>query len=224
MVTMAVPLLFPALGELIAERAGIINIGLEGLVLAGAFTALVGAMFAGSTVLGVGAALAAGAALGAGLAFFVVRRNANQVVAGTALNLLVLGVTGVAYRADLRRHRCRADHPGQRCRAMPVLSALPIIGPAFFRQPLLAYAGFVLVPCLASLLAHTVPGLEAAHGRRKSACRRGAGSWRRRHAHRSRWCSAAFSPPPVAPIWRWLTRRRSWRACRRAAASSPWRS
>lgn len=160
MVTMAVPLLFPALGELIAERAGIINIGLEGLVLAGAFTALVGAMFVGSTVFGVGAALAAGAALGAGLAFFVVRRNANQVVAGTALNLLVLGLTGVAYRAIFGVTGAALTIPGSDAVPLPVLSALPIIGPAFFRQPLLAYAGFVLVPCLAFLLAHTVPGLK----------------------------------------------------------------
>jgi len=160
MVTMAVPLLFPALGELIAERAGIINIGLEGLVLAGAFTALVGAMFGGSTVLGVGAALAAGAALGAGLAFFVVRRNANQVVAGTALNLLVVGLTGVAYRAIFGVTGAALTIPGSEAVPLPVLSALPIIGPAFFRQPPLAYAGFILVPCLAYLLARTVPGLK----------------------------------------------------------------
>src|SRR5690242_286192 len=91
MVTMAVPLLLAALGELIAERAGVIKIGLEGLILIGAFAALVAAMFTGSPTLGLGAALASGALVGAGFAFFVVQRNANQVVAGTALNLFAVG-------------------------------------------------------------------------------------------------------------------------------------
>src|SRR5262245_49956276 len=86
MVTMAMPLLFAALGELIAERAGVINIGLEGMMLAGAFCALVVAFSSGSAAFGVAAAIAAGALLGALLAYVVVARNANQVVAGTALN------------------------------------------------------------------------------------------------------------------------------------------
>lgn len=160
MVTMAVPLLFPALGELIAERAGMLNIGLEGLVLGGAFSAFVAAMFGGSTALGLAAALAVGAVLGAGLAFFVVHRNANQVVAGTALNLLVLGLTGVAYRAIFGVTGAALTIPGSDALPLPPLSALPIIGPAFFRQPPLAYAAFVLVPCLAFILARTVPGLQ----------------------------------------------------------------
>ncbi len=66
-------------------------------MLAGAFAALVAAYFSGSTALGAGAAVGAGAALGLGFAWVVVRRNANQVVAGTALNLLAVGLTGVAY-------------------------------------------------------------------------------------------------------------------------------
>lgn len=160
MVTMAVPLLFAALGELIAERAGVINIGLEGLILIGAFTALVAAMFAGSTAVGVAAAVGAGTLFGAGFAFFVVQRNANQVVAGTALNLLAVGLTGVAYRAVFGVTGAALTIPGADVLPIPLLGDLPVVGPAFFRQTALAYASFALVPCIAVALARTIPGLR----------------------------------------------------------------
>jgi simple sugar transport system permease protein len=160
MVTMAVPLLLAALGELIAERAGVINIGLEGLILVGAFTALVAAMFSGSTLLGIAAAVAAGALLGGGLAVCIVQRNANQVLAGTALNLLAVGVTGVAYRAIFGITGAALIIPGSSALPLPLLSTLPIIGGAFFRQTPLGYASFLLVPCIAVALARTVPGLK----------------------------------------------------------------
>jgi simple sugar transport system permease protein len=142
-----------------AARAGIINIGLEGLILIGAFTALVTAMFSGSAGLGIAAALAVGAVFGAGFAFFVVGRNANQVVAGTALNLLAVGLTGVAYRAVFGVTGAALTVPGAPVLPLPILSSLPIVGPAFFSQPGLAYAAFALVPCIGFGLARTVPGL-----------------------------------------------------------------
>jgi simple sugar transport system permease protein len=160
MVTMAVPLLLAALGELIAERAGVLNIGLDGLMLVGAFTALVAAMFAGSTAVGIAAALAAGALLGGGFAFFVVQRKANQVVAGTALNLLAVGLTGVAYRAVFGVTGAALTIPGAAVLSIPLLCDLPVVGPAFFNQTVLAYASFALVPCVALALARTVPGLQ----------------------------------------------------------------
>lgn len=160
MVTMAIPLLLAGLGELIAERAGVINIGLEGLILIGAFTALVTAMFSGSAGLGIGAALAVGALCGAGFAFFVVQRNANQVVAGTALNLLAVGLTGVAYRAIFGVTGAALTIPGAAVLPIPLLSRLPVIGPSFFSQTPLAYAGFALVPLIGFALMRTVPGLK----------------------------------------------------------------
>src|SRR5215470_14679089 len=160
MVTMAVPLLLPALGELIAERAGVINIGLEGLILLGAFTALVAAMFSGSTGVGVAAALAVGALAGAGFAFFVVQRRGNQVVAGTALNLLAVGLTGVAYRAIFGVTGAALTITGAAALPIPLLSRLPVLGPAFFDQTALAYVGFALVPCTAFGLARTLAGLQ----------------------------------------------------------------
>jgi simple sugar transport system permease protein len=160
MVVMAVPLLLAALGELISERAGIINIGLEGLVLIGAFTAMAGAYFSGSTALGILLSLLAGATLAAVFAFFVVGCNANQVVAGTAVNLLAVGLTGVAYRATFGVTGTALTIPGSPALPVPLLEELPILGAGFFRQPAIGYAAFLLVPCVAAGLGRTMAGLR----------------------------------------------------------------
>lgn len=159
MITMAVPLLLAALGELLAERAGVLNIGLEGMMLAGAFAALTVAMLSGSTALGVGAALLVGAGLGGLLAWFVVRGSANQVVAGTALNLLAAGLTGVGYRAVFGVTGAALTVAGAPTLPIPGLAALPVLG-AFFKQNLLGYAAFGLAPAVGFLLWHTLPGLQ----------------------------------------------------------------
>ena len=98
-VTMAVPLLLAALGELLAERAGVINIGLEGMLLTGAFAAMTATYFTAMPLLGLLAAWLGGLLLALLFAYVVVVHSANQIVVGTALNLLAVGVTGVAYRA-----------------------------------------------------------------------------------------------------------------------------
>jgi len=158
-ITMAVPLLLAALGELIAERAGVLNIGLEGMVLAGAFAALVVALPSGSTALGFACAAAVGAALGLLLALFVAHWNANQVVAGTALNLLAAGLTGVAYRAVFGVTGAALTIAGAPALPIPLLADLPVIGP-LFNQTLLGYLAFALVPAVAWGLTRTLPGLR----------------------------------------------------------------
>jgi simple sugar transport system permease protein len=159
MITMAVPLLLAALGELLAERAGVLNIGLEGMMLGGAFAALTVALLSGSTALGVGAALVVGAALGGLLAWFVVRGGANQVVAGTALNLLAAGLTGIGYRAVFGVTGAALTIAGAPMLPIPGLAALPVLG-AFFNQNLLGYAAFALAPAIGFLLWRTLAGLE----------------------------------------------------------------
>ena len=160
MVTMAIPLLLAALGELIAERAGIINIGLEGFLLIGAFTAMAGAFFYASAAVGIALALACGAILGGGFAFFVVRRNANQVVVGTAFNLLAIGLTGVAYRAVFGTTGAALTIEGTPSIPIPLLYSIPVLGPAVFAQTILGYASFILVPCVGFGLTRTLPGLK----------------------------------------------------------------
>lgn len=98
-VTYASPLLYAALGEVFSERVGIINIGLEGLLLIGALTAVVAAVVTGSPLLGLLAAILAGMAGAALFALFGVTLRRDQVIVGTTLNFLALGLTGVLYRA-----------------------------------------------------------------------------------------------------------------------------
>lgn len=159
-VSMAVPLLLAALGELIAERAGIINIGLEGMVLTGAFAAMVMTYFTGSPLVGLLAAWAGGLVLGLLFAHVVIAHRANQVVVGTALNLLAAGITGVAYRAIFGVTGAALTVIGFAPRTVPFLSSLPIVGPAYFSLTVLGYAAFLLVPLVWFGLYQTLPGLK----------------------------------------------------------------
>lgn len=96
---LAAPLLIAALGELLVQRSGVINIGIEGTMLTGAFAGYAGAVATGSPLLGVAAAAAAGAAVGVLFAGLAVVRRIDQIVVGMAVNLLALGGTGLASRA-----------------------------------------------------------------------------------------------------------------------------
>jgi ABC-type uncharacterized transport system permease subunit len=97
-VSMATPILLAALGELIVERSDVLNIGIEGAMLSGAFFALAGAFFCHSLMVGLGCGIVAAVAINALLAVMVVNLAVNQVVAGTALDILALGLNGVFYR------------------------------------------------------------------------------------------------------------------------------
>ena len=158
-VTMAVPLLLAALGELIAERAGIINIGLEGMLLTGAFAAMEVTYATGTPLLGLLAAWCAGLLLAA-LFAYVVAFGANQVVVGTALNLLALGLTGVAYRAVFGVTGAALTVSGFAPLAIPGLASLPIVGAPLFAQTGLGYLAFALVPLIAFGMYKTIPGLK----------------------------------------------------------------
>jgi general nucleoside transport system permease protein len=97
-VRLATPLALAALGELLAERSGVLNIGIEGMMLAGAFAAYAVAIGSGSALAGIAASALAGVALAALFALFAISLRADPIVCGTALNLLALGLTGSAYR------------------------------------------------------------------------------------------------------------------------------
>jgi general nucleoside transport system permease protein len=143
----ATPLALAALGELVVERAGVINIGLEGALIAGAFGALVGAG-AGTTVIGYAAGALAGAAVALILALFVVRLRADQIITGTAVTLLAVGLTGTLYRVFYGEAGAALSIPTSAPVAIPGLAALPVLGPALFAQPIATYstyAGFSLL-------------------------------------------------------------------------------
>src|SRR3954462_11230053 len=121
----AVPLGLAALGELVVERAGMINIGLEGAILAGAFGALVGA--SGGVELGFAASVAAGLVIAALFAFCVVWIRADQIIVGTALTLLSVGATGTLYRAWFGSSGAALGIPTSSARALPGIAHIPVI-------------------------------------------------------------------------------------------------
>ncbi len=152
------PLLLAALGELIVERAGVVNIGIEGMMLVGAFAAFAAAVATGSPGIGVGAALAAGAAVGLLFAAFAVGRRADQIVVGMAVNLLALGATGLAARALYAGSIPEAPRWGEL--AIPGLAELPWLGPVLFVQTPFVYVGLVGAAGVGWFLTRTRPGLR----------------------------------------------------------------
>lgn len=143
----ATPLALAALGETIVEQAGVINIGLEGIIIGGAFASLVGAG-AGGVGLGCVAAALAGAAIAALFALFAVRLRADQIITGTAITLLGLGLTGTLYRTLYGATGAALSIPTLGTVAVPGLARLPVVGAALFDQPVLTYVVYALVPAL----------------------------------------------------------------------------
>jgi ABC-type uncharacterized transport system permease subunit len=149
------PLLFAALGELVSERAGILNIGVEGLMLTGAFAGFLGCWSTGSPLVGMAAAAGAAMVLGLVLAVWIVGLDADQVVAGAALNILALGLTGVAYRAVFGVTGAALTVPT--FRPLAIGGHAPWLIP--LRQPAPVYVALALVPLVWVVLARTRLGL-----------------------------------------------------------------
>lgn len=154
----ATPLALAALGEVFVERAGMINLGLEGAILAGAFGSLVGAT-AGGLAAGYLGAIAGGVIVAAVFAVFVVWLSADQIVTGTAITLFTAGVTGTLYRFWYGTTGAALSTPTSAPMVIPGLSRLPVVGPALFAQPLVTYVAYLLVPTFAWWLARTHAGL-----------------------------------------------------------------
>ena len=179
-VAMATPILYAALGELLVEQSGVINIGIEGSMLAGAFFALAAAYFSGSLALGLLAGVAAAVALNALLALLIVNLAVNQVVAGTALDILALGLTGVFYRQMFGVTGSAFVVRQFGAVALGPLARIPVLGGAFFDQNVLVYVAFAMVPILALVISRTRYGLRlrAAGERPEAADALGLGVYR----------------------------------------------
>lgn len=167
----ATPLALAALGETVVERAGVINIGLEGVILAGAFGALVGgflppglhANFAdvlGSSVAaGFTLAILAGILTAAIFALFTISLKGDQIITGTAVNLLVLGITGTLYRTLYGAGGAALSIQTSGSVEIPILSAIPLVGQPLFAQPYVTYALYLLIPIIWWSLYRTHAGL-----------------------------------------------------------------
>ncbi len=181
-IAMATPLLLAALGELIVERAGVINIGIEGAMLAGAFAGVAVAHATGGALAGVAAAIGAGVAINAVFAFVAINLAVNQVVAGTAIDLLAAGVTGVLYQRVYGATGRAFTVAPMRAIALGPLARLPLIGRALFDQSALVYLAFALVPAVAWMIGRSRFGLSlrAAGERPEAADALGLGVYRLR--------------------------------------------
>lgn len=154
----ATPLAFAALGESVSQRAGVINIGLEGSIIAGALGATVAAGAMGMSA-GVVAGAAAGLCVALVFALFVVALRANQIITGTAVTLLALGLTGTLYHSLYGASGVAMSTPTMGNLTMPLLSSIPLVGRALFAQPILTYLLYAVVPGLAWYMARTHAGL-----------------------------------------------------------------
>lgn len=159
-IALATPILLAALGELLVERTGVLNIGLEGFMLFGAFAAAVAANATQSAALGAIAGASAGVAIALVFALGVVRFAADQIVVGAAVNLLALGTTGALYRGLYGQTGAALVLPTLAPLRIPGLADLPVVGHAFFARNPLVYGAFAGTALVAFLLFRTGLGLR----------------------------------------------------------------
>lgn len=159
-VRLGVPLALAAMGEAITERSGVINIGLEGSLIAGALGGALGALALGSAGAGVVAGSAAGLAVALVFAGFSVGLGTDQIITGTAVTLGGLGLTGAVYQARFGATGTALTLPTLPPAPIPLLSEIPWLGSALFGQAPTAYLAYALAPLLWYFLFRTAWGLE----------------------------------------------------------------
>lgn len=145
-VALSTPLIFGAMGGVISERVGVINIAIEGQLLSGAFVSAVVASLTGSTYVALLAALVAGALTASLLAVFSIKYFVNQVIVGVVLNVLIVGLTSFLYSVVLTENPETLNSPPRFGSIdIPVLSRIPVIGPVLFQQTLIVYLMYIAV-------------------------------------------------------------------------------
>jgi simple sugar transport system permease protein len=155
----ATPLVLAALGGVMSERSGVVNIALEGIMLTSAFAGYAAAFASHNLWLGLLAAVLAGVAIAAVHAVLSIEFLVDQIVSGTVINILAVGITGVYYRTFIQSTNVRG--PGVLpVWKVPVLSDLPIVGPVFFQHQFVTYSMLLLVVVIHVVLFHSVWGLR----------------------------------------------------------------
>ncbi|OAN39978.1 ABC transporter permease [Microbacterium sp. H83] len=160
-VSLSVPLVFGALGGVIGERAGVVNVAIEGQLLLGAFSAALLSSITGNPFVGLIGAMVGGVLVASVLAAFAIKYLVEQVIVGVVLNVLVTGLTGFLYGALLAPNEAELNTPERFSRIkIPVLSDIPIIGPVLFNQTFIVYLMFITVAVVAWGLYRTKWGLR----------------------------------------------------------------
>ncbi|HVO44155.1 MAG TPA: ABC transporter permease [Aggregatilineales bacterium] len=150
--------LYAALGEAFGQRAGIYNLGLDGVMLMGAFTAYYAVLSGQSPIVGVAVAALTGAAMGLLMAFVSVTLKAEQGISGIGLYMLGLGLSTMLFNALVKTPLPISG--GFRDAPVPGLSSIPILGPILFDQTVMVYGALLLVPISWSVLNRTTLGLN----------------------------------------------------------------
>ena len=159
MLRFATPLTFAALGGVISERSGVVNIGLEGMMLMGAFFGIWGADITGGWFGGLIVGMLSGGLLGLVHAVFAVSLRADQIVSGTAINLLALGITGYVFLSTYGAEGTPDGLPQAPNLSLPI-EWIPFLGPALAHLNVLVWLSLILVPVTWLLLFRTAPGLR----------------------------------------------------------------
>jgi simple sugar transport system permease protein len=157
-IRLAIPLLLAGIGELISERAGVLNMSIEGMMLTAAFAAAAGAWATGDPLFGLLIGVLAVVPVAMMQAFLSNTLRANQIVTGIGINILVLGATTLAYR-EMFGARSREQIPGLEKWSPPLLGDIPIFGDAVFHQVWLLYAGLIVIVLTALVLRFTSIGI-----------------------------------------------------------------
>jgi len=153
-----VSLMFTALGETISERAGVLNIGLEGMMLVGAYIGFVGAYYGHSFWIGFAAGIGGGAFASLFMVVLCVRLGLDQIVVGIAITLAGEGITSVLQETQFGSTFPRLGAPPTV--AIPILSDIPVVGKSVFDQPLIVYLGLAAVGAVSWIFRRTNAGLN----------------------------------------------------------------
>lgn len=161
-VVLAVPIILGALGGVMSERVGVVNIAIEGQLLTGAFMAAVVGTLTQNLWIGTIAAVVTSAILSMALASLAIKYLVDQIIIGVLINVLVIGVTNFLYSEWLASNGEAANFPGTfPIISIPFLSEIPVIGPALFEARVTVYLTFLLVPLVWFMLFRTKLGLRA---------------------------------------------------------------
>jgi general nucleoside transport system permease protein len=157
----AVPIVFGALSGVLCERAGVVNIAIEGMLLSGAFVSAVVASATDSPWFGIVAAILTGAILAAVLAVLAIRYRVDQIIAGFFINIFVTGITAFLSVRWLQPFQDELNTPPRLSPIpIPLLSDIPILGPIFFRHNIFVYTLFLLIVVIHFGLYYTRWGLR----------------------------------------------------------------
>jgi simple sugar transport system permease protein len=156
-IRLATPYLYATIGETFGQRSGLLNLGVDGIMLMGAYAAFFTTFQTGSLALGLLAAIIVGGVMGLFMAFFSVTLQAEQGVSGIGVYLFGLGMSNLLFRTTLGTVETVSGFPTIH---IPFLSDIPVIGPIFFSHNVLVYAAFALVPISWFVLNKTTLGLK----------------------------------------------------------------